>query len=120
MSCSAVCSFHVGLQGQGSGVFTAGPRSICLNQPIMPTAGDGQRFDGGDVSLKRPAAATLRERCSSILTSGEASEVNREASAVFNDDNRLIPWPPQAGGQSLNSVSLAKSQGTPCDCFLIP
>lgn len=83
MSCSAVCSFHVGLQGQGSGVFTAGPRSICHNQPIIPTAGDGQCFDCGAVSQERPAAATLKERCLSFLTGGEASEVNYEARTVL-------------------------------------
>lgn len=73
----------MGLQGQGSGVFTAGPRSICHNQPIIPTAGDGQCFDCGAVSQQRPAAATLKERCLSFLTGGEASEVNYEARTVL-------------------------------------
>lgn len=78
-------------------MFIAGPRSICHNQPIIPTAGDGQGLDCGNVSLEKPAAATLKGRCSSFLTGGESSEVNCEASTVL-DDNRVTPWPPHAGG----------------------
>lgn len=54
--------------------------------------------DCGDVSPERPAAVTLRERCSSFLTGRQASEVNCGANAVLG--NRMNPCQSHTGGQT--------------------
>lgn len=67
--------------------------------------------DSGDVSLERPAAATLKERCSSFLTGREASEVNCEADASL--DNRMNPCQPHTGRQTQRLEKTEKEWSLP-------